>query len=255
SFAPPPSRSDRLITYINVLGSTPLSFRTPPLAEDVVILPPPGNARIRVRATGNKYQMNVLLYDVDPATGKRRPLNRGHRQSADPNVERMLDFELTSILHTVKAGHVIEALVNGGLALFPDQATTFGNFVLGTVHPSINTFMFGGDDPSRLQLWVEDNATSDTRPSPPLHAYRLLPAWPNPASDRATIAFEVPTPASMRVTLHDAMGRVIRTVAEGTVSAGTHTLELLTMDLRTGIYFYRVAMGDDVRWGRLAVLR
>ncbi|MBR9974300.1 MAG: alpha/beta fold hydrolase, partial [Bacteroidetes bacterium] len=42
SFAPPPSRSDRLITYINVLGSTPLSFRTPPLAEDVVILPPPG---------------------------------------------------------------------------------------------------------------------------------------------------------------------------------------------------------------------
>lgn len=255
AFSPPPARSERLITYVNVLGSTPLSFRTPPLQEDVVILPPPGGARIRVRATGAEYQMNVLLYDVDPATGKRTPLNRGHRQAADPNTERMLEFELTSILHTVKAGHSIEALVNGGLALFPDQATTFGNFVLGTVHPSINAFVLGGDDPSRLNLWVEDKATSASDLSSPARTFRVHPAWPNPTTDRATIAIEVPAPTSLRLTLHDAMGRVLHTVSQHTASPGTFALQVMTTDLRTGIYLYRITIGDHVEWGRLSVLR
>ena len=253
--APPPSRSERLITYINVLGSTPLSFRTPPLTEDLVILPPPGEARIRVRATGNEYQMNVLLYGVDPATGRRTPLNRGHRQAADPNVERTLDFELTSILHTVPAGHVIEALVNGGVALIPDQATTFGNFVLGTAFPSLNTFVLGGDEPSQLRLWVQDASVSASEAVAGTGGFRLLPAWPNPASNGSTITVELPSAALLRLTLHDAMGRELRHISDEVLTPGRHAKHVITSDLRTGIYFIRATTGTTTQTERIAVFR
>ena len=253
-FVPPSSQSEQLVTYVNVLGSTALQFRTPPMDHDLTILPPAGSGHIRVRATGAQYQMNVLLYDVDPVSGRRLPLCRGHRQDAQPNSERALDFELTSLLHTVRAGHVIEARVHGGVALVPDQAATFGNFVMGTAFASLNTFVLGGTNPSHLSLWVEDDATTATELPAPL-GLRLHPAWPNPANGWAVVPLELPGPGNVILTLHDASGKELRTLVDTELPAGPHRLEIGLTDIRTGIYFYRLRTADGSRWGKLAVVR
>ncbi|MBE0643715.1 MAG: alpha/beta fold hydrolase [Bacteroidetes bacterium] len=251
---PPLDRSERLITYINVLGSTPISFRTPPLTKDITILPPPGSGHMRVRATGAHYQMNVLLYDVDPAAGKRTPLCRGHRQADDPNIERTMDFELTSLLHTVQAGHVIEVLVNGGTALIPDQANNFGNIVLGPIDPSFNTFVIGGDDPSHVSLYVEADATSTAQPLPVDMRMRLASAWPNPARENVWISFELDHSMPARLTVHDMMGREIAVIAEGYMEKGRH-VATLNSRLPEGIYVYRLTTPRGVLHRKMVIIR
>ena len=254
SFTAPSSRSERLITYINVLGSTPISFRTPPLDRDVRILPPAGEALLRTSGSAAPHQMSVFLFDVDPSTGRRRPLSRGHRQSTAANVEQGLRFDLTASLHTVRSGHQIEAVVSGGLPLFPDQGSVFGNFVLGPVVASFNTFVLGGDEPSRISLFIEAEGTSSVETPLQPASMRLLPAWPNPAASWSTISFELSAAAHVRLTLHDVMGREVGVIAEGPMQAGMQRVPLITSEYRSGIYFYRLTAAGHRTDGRLHIL-
>lgn len=254
AFTAPTQRSERSITYINVLGSTPISFRTPPLDRDVRILPRAGEALLRTRGSAAPHQMNVFLYDVDASTGRRQPLSRGHRQSAAANVEQSLQFDLTASLHTVRSGHQIEAVVSGGLPLFPDQGSVFGNFVLGPVVASLNAFVLGGDEASRISFFVEADGTSASEAPVQPSGMRLLPAWPNPAGAWSTISFELSAAAHVRLTLHDAMGRELAVIAEGAMQAGTQRVHLITSEYRSGIYFYRLTAAGRSEAGRLHVL-
>ncbi len=250
---PPPNRSERVITYINVLGSTPISFRTAPMSRDLTVLPPAGKAQLRVRATGEQYQMNVLLYDVDPSAGTRIPMNRGHSQSADPNTERTMDFDLTSILHTVRAGHVIEVLVHGGTALIPDQSSNFGNVVLGPVHPSLNTFFIGGENPSRISLYVEDESTVAVAPLGETEHMRLYPSWPNPVDDHATLSFALDEAMPVRLSVHDSMGREIAVPVEGFMEGGRHSATMSGAELPNGLYIYRLTAAGEVSHGKFII--
>lgn len=247
---PPANRSQTVITYINVLGSTPIAFRTPPMEHDLTVLPPPGSVHLRVQATGPRYQMNVLLYDVDPSTGVRKPISRGHLPADDPNIERDVDFDLTSILHTVRAGYVIEVLVNGGTALIPDQSINFGNYVLGQVDASSNTFILGGKNPSRISLLVEDDGTVAVAAIPSGKEMRLFPSWPNPAGNHAMLSYELREAMPARLTVHDAMGRE---VAEGFMTGGLHRTALPTTTLPNGLYFCRLATERGTLHGKFLV--
>jgi hypothetical protein len=248
-------RSERVIPYFNVLGSTPISFRTQSFLYPITILPPAGMAHLRVNATGAHYQMNVLLYDVDGATGKRLPLCRGHRQASDPNTERVMDFDLTSLLHTVKAGHMIEALVNAGSGLIPDQANNFGNFVLGPVDASSNTFIIGGNDPSYISLYVKNEGTVAVAPLPGEAQMRLLPAWPNPAGAYTTLSFELREAMPVRLTVHDVMGREVARLTDGFVEKGRHAVAFSTAKLPVGLYVYRLTTEREMLSGRLMIMQ
>ena len=254
SAAVPAARSERGIPYINVLGSTPISFRSPPLDRDIVVLPPAGAAVLRTRGTAAPHQMSLFLYDVDPASGRRIPLSRGHRQTSETNIEQPLRFDLTSTLHTLRQGHRIEAVVSAGLPLIPEQSSVFGNFVLGSVAPSINTFILGGDDASRITLFVQEDATSAVTDAPRPAYPRLLPAWPNPSAGTATIGFELSVPATIRLTLHDALGRELAVIAEGHMPQGRQMHAITTSEYRSGIYFYRLRASNRSVWGRLHIL-
>lgn len=251
-------RSERVIPYINILGSTPISFRAMPLLFPLTILPIPGMAHLRVNATGAHYQMNVSLYDIDLASGRRTPLCRGHRQSADPNGERVMDFALTSVLHTVKLGHALEAVVHAGAALIPDQATNFGNYVLGPVDASVNTFILGGDDPSSLSFYamgepvtVEDLGERSLAGDEQM---RLLPAWPNPSGSAATISFELRSGMEIRLTVHDLMGREVASLADGYMEKGRHSA-VLSSSLPNGMYFYRLSAAGGMLQDKLLIMR
>ncbi len=251
-FQPPPARAEHLITYINILGSTPLSFRTAPLLSDVRILPPPGSARLLVRATGTPYQMNLLLYDRDPVSGTRIPICRGHRQASETNSDVTVEFTLTSVLHTVKAGHVIEALLNGGAALVPDQANNFGNVVIGPPVPSLDTFISGGSDPSRISLYVQTGSTSAEIPPVADDAVRLFPAWPNPSRDRTTFSYALQGAMDVRLSIHDMMGREVAVPVSGFMEKGRHAA-ILDSPLPAGVYVYRLSTSRAVLHGKLVV--
>ncbi|MDX9760360.1 MAG: alpha/beta fold hydrolase [Bacteroidota bacterium] len=250
----PTTRAEQTIPYINVLGSTPISYRSAPLDRDIVVLPPAGDATLRTRGSAAPHQMSVFLYDVDPVTGRRVPLCRGHHQTSVTNIEQPLRFDLTSTLHTLRQGHRIEAVVSAGLPLIPEQSSVFGNFVLGSVSPSLNTFITGGDDASRISLFIADDGVTTTTETIHPAQPRLLPAWPNPATAAATVGVHLSAPATIRLTMHDALGRERAVIAEGPLPPGRRHYTVNTSEYRSGLYYYRLLTEGHVVWHRLHVL-
>ncbi len=71
-------------------------------------------------------------------------------------------------------------------------------------------------------------------------ALTLDAPWPNPARDRATVRFGLPTASEVRVALYDVLGREVQRLADGAVAAGWHEVRLETSSLASGVYLVRV---------------
>jgi len=88
------------------------------------------------------------------------------------------------------------------------------------------------------------------------------PARPNPFNPRTTIAFDVPGPGPAPVTLaiYDLAGRVVARLVEGPLPAGRHTVEwdgrsAAGRTLGSGVYFYRMSIGDFVATRKLTLVK
>jgi hypothetical protein len=79
--------------------------------------------------------------------------------------------------------------------------------------------------------------------------------FPNPATETASISLSLPASSTLRLTLHDALGREVRTVAEGVYAAGAQEFSVSLDGLPSGIYFVRANVGGQVVVRRLAVVR
>lgn len=88
----------------------------------------------------------------------------------------------------------------------------------------------------------------------------LAPSAPNPFRGRTRIEFTLPVAGPASVTVVDVAGRVVATLAEGTLAAGRHTL---TWDARSdagiaaapGAYFVRIRQGGELRGQKLLLVQ
>lgn len=78
---------------------------------------------------------------------------------------------------------------------------------------------------------------------------------PNPAKESATMTLRSSIPFSLRLSLHDVLGRELWLLAEGRYGAGTHEVPFSLEGLPVGIYFVRGNMGGKILVRRLAIVR
>jgi hypothetical protein len=81
----------------------------------------------------------------------------------------------------------------------------------------------------------------------------------NPTSRATTIGFSLPAEAAVSLAVHDAAGRRMRTLSEGTWAVGEHHLMWDLRDatgqaVRPGLYFVRLTVGGETRVRRVAVV-
>ncbi len=88
----------------------------------------------------------------------------------------------------------------------------------------------------------------------------LAPAFPNPFNPSTTLAFTLPRSAAVRLTVHDLAGRLVRTLVDGELPAGSHRVVWRGDDadgrpVGAGLYFVRVATPDGVATQRIALVK
>lgn len=85
-------------------------------------------------------------------------------------------------------------------------------------------------------LWDRDAQAQQTS---------VLTALPNPvlAPSQITIRYSLAYPAPIRIRLHDAAGRTVRTVRDASAAAGTREAHIATGDLASGTYFLTLDAG------------
>jgi hypothetical protein len=88
----------------------------------------------------------------------------------------------------------------------------------------------------------------------------LRPAQPNPFGAETTLAFYMPVAADVTLAVYSVDGRLVRTLANGQAGPGPVEVMWDGSDERgrrvgSGLYFVKLVSGDEVRRGKLVVLR
>lgn len=76
---------------------------------------------------------------------------------------------------------------------------------------------------------------------------------PNPASSETRICFRLSAAGSVTLDLYDIYGRLVRNLASGTYSIGSHAINAFIGDLAPGIYVYVLRRGNDVACRRMMI--
>jgi hypothetical protein len=121
----------------------------------------------------------------------------------------------------------------------------------------------GGQQPYALVTtgsfgnWPGTTAVDQGAPSAGI---QLDPARPNPTSGSTTLAFRLPSAGTARLTIFDASGRHVATLAEGMFAAGDHRYEWSGRSdagaaAANGVYFYRLETDATVITRKLTLVR
>jgi hypothetical protein len=96
--------------------------------------------------------------------------------------------------------------------------------------------------------------------SVPETAMLSLRNFPNPFNPRTTISFDLPTAGAVRMEIFDMAGRLVRTLVDSDMSAGSHDVVWDGLDasgrgLGSGSYVARLAFGGKVEVVRMGLIR
>ncbi|MBK6767297.1 MAG: T9SS type A sorting domain-containing protein [bacterium] len=82
-----------------------------------------------------------------------------------------------------------------------------------------------------------------------------LAAYPNPFNPTTVLTMSLPHSGQATLALYDLQGRLVRTVMNGALTAGTHELSVDASDLATGLYFATLRAGTYSSTVKLVLMK
>ena len=82
-----------------------------------------------------------------------------------------------------------------------------------------------------------------------------LKITPNPVSSSALISFSISRPGKASMKLYDLNGKLVSTIAEGSMNEGIHQFRWRTNNVPSGIYFLKVQTAGSIQTKRLIVVK
>lgn len=83
----------------------------------------------------------------------------------------------------------------------------------------------------------------------------VLSNYPNPFNPTTTIAYSAPRNGYVSLTVYDLMGRKVAQLVDGQVPAGRHSVVFDASGLASGVYVYRLQMGDQIMTQKMLLMK
>lgn len=74
--------------------------------------------------------------------------------------------------------------------------------------------------------------------------FQLNQNYPNPFNPSTTIGYELPEKSYVTIKIYDVLGKEVKSLVEGIESAGVHEVLFDASDLSSGIYLYKMKVGE-----------
>jgi hypothetical protein len=91
--------------------------------------------------------------------------------------------------------------------------------------------------------------------APVIADFRLYQNYPNPFNPATIIAFHLPSEQHVSLRIFDLLGREVRVLADGVLSAGDHRFQFDGSQFSSGVYIYRVVAGNHVESKKMQLVK
>jgi len=180
-------------------------------------------------------------------------VHAGGAHFIDNNGGTMLDVTDVQLIHgqTSIPGQNITVASDTSLSadfMIPADAP-MGSYSLRIVEPGTGRIIL-----SNGAFTVEANAGVED-PGNPVADLTSFTVSPNPSGGHVFLKFSLARPENVRLTMTDALGRVVTTLSNGMLQPGSKSFEWANDDAATGSYFYELVAGKTMLVGRVIVQR
>lgn len=88
------------------------------------------------------------------------------------------------------------------------------------------------------------------------NGFKLNPNYPNPFNPSTTISYYLPQNGRVLVEVYDINGRKVKTVVNGNMNAGNHTVQFDGSELSSGLFFIRLNVdGKDINVRKMTLIK
>lgn len=108
-------------------------------------------------------------------------------------------------------------------------------------------------DNLRVSYPVQETSAFDAE-GPPI-SFELYPNYPNPFRTETRIVYELPRTQQVRLIVFDVLGRQVRKLVDEHQASGPKEVLFDAAELPSGMYFYRVEVGQAVKSGSMLLVR
>ncbi|SMO91272.1 T9SS type A sorting domain-containing protein [Gracilimonas mengyeensis] len=99
------------------------------------------------------------------------------------------------------------------------------------------------------------SAVSAERETEMPSSVKLYDNYPNPFNPSTVISYQLPVSSEVSLKVFDMLGREVATLVDGNVPAGEHNVQFDAAGLSSGMYFYRLTVGDKIQTGKMTLLK
>jgi hypothetical protein len=85
--------------------------------------------------------------------------------------------------------------------------------------------------------------------------YALLGNYPNPFNATTEIRFTLPAQSEIRLDIYNILGQRVETLIDGVQPAGEHHLSWDASNVASGVYFYKLSVGEQVFTKKMTLLK
>ena len=102
---------------------------------------------------------------------------------------------------------------------------------------------------------IEENFDAPPEPPKPATVTEYVTVCPNPANPVTTITYSIKNPSNVRLSIYSINGQKVATLADGPMSAGTHSVTFNGAKYASGVYFYRFESAGLKKSGKMLMLK
>ncbi|BDQ04002.1 YCF48-related protein [Ignavibacterium sp.] len=88
-----------------------------------------------------------------------------------------------------------------------------------------------------------------------LSSYKLFQNYPNPFNPRTTITYEINTAGFVKLIIYDLLGREIKTLINEEKMPGKHSIDFISDNLSSGVYFYQLRFNNYIENRKMMLLK
>ena len=147
-----------------------------------------------------------------------------------------------------KQDSIVTGIPGAGVMYSSDLNKDGNADLLSIRHMDGNVIMYSGAD-IRTLTFIETAMTD----SP--HQVSLSQNYPNPFNPSTVISYQLPVSSTVRLSVFDVLGREVAVLVDERMTAGTHQINFDGAALASGVYLYRLEVGNQVQSRKMVLIK